>query len=53
MTITELHENEDGSVTAELEMTAEEHRLLLEAAVIRGLHLAIEEQKQIEGKYHE
>lgn len=51
MTITELHENEDGSVQVQIDMTPEEHQQLLEAAIIRGLHLAIQEQKDIEKGY--
>ena len=51
MTITELHENEDGSVQVQLDMTPEEHQQLLEAAIIRGLHLAIQEKKDIEKGY--
>lgn len=51
MKLTELKEHEDGSATVRLDMTPEEHTQLLEAAVIRALHLAIAEKKDIEKGY--
>ena len=51
MKLTELKEHEDGSATFQVDLTPEEHQQLLEASIIRGLHLAIEEKKAIEKEY--
>jgi hypothetical protein len=51
MTVTQIEENDDGTVTVQLDMTKEEHCQLLEAAIIRAMHLAIQEQKATEKEY--
>jgi len=51
MTLTQLDENADGTVSVKLDMTPEEHKQLLESAIIRAMHLTIEEQKKTEEMY--
>jgi hypothetical protein len=53
MMIEQIDELDDGGVMCTLHMTPEEHRQLLEAAVIRAMHLAIQEQKDIEKEYED
>jgi hypothetical protein len=51
MMIEQINELDDGGVLCTLHMTPEEHRQLLESAVIHAMHLMIQEQKDIEKEY--
>jgi len=51
MTLTQLQEHEDGTVTFMVDMTPEEHQEMLQAALVRALHLATAEKKVILGDY--
>jgi hypothetical protein len=51
MMIVDIIENEDNTVTLVVDMTAEEHKQLLTSAVVRALHLGLQEQKDIEAEY--
>lgn len=51
MIVTDIIENEDDTVTLVVDMTADEHKQLLTSAVVRALHLGLQEQKDIEQEY--
>lgn len=49
--VKDVIENEDNTVTLVFDMTKEEHEALLTSAIVRALHLGLQEQKQIEEEY--
>jgi hypothetical protein len=51
MIVTDIIEHEDDTVTLVVDMTADEHKQLLTSAVVRALHLGLQEQKDIEAEY--
>lgn len=51
MTITDIIEHDDNTTTLMLDMSKEELTALLTSAIVRALHLGLQEQKQIEGEY--
>jgi hypothetical protein len=51
MTVTDIIEHEDNTTTLVLDMTKEELTALLTSAIVRALHLGLQEQKDIEAEY--
>ena len=51
MTITDIIEHDDNTTTLMLDMSKEELTALLTSAIVRALHLGLQEQKQIEQEY--
>ena len=51
MKLTQLQEHEDGTVSFKVDMTPEEHQEMLQAALVRAMHLATAEKKIILEEY--